>query len=51
MTLKHPKGPQPPANDLSVAPLFTREAARIRATAWPRASWPPTSPTRSSTTS
>ncbi|HKQ02603.1 MAG TPA: glutamate decarboxylase [Actinomycetes bacterium] len=29
MTLKHPKGPQPPASDLSVAPLFTREAARI----------------------
>jgi glutamate decarboxylase len=29
MTLKHPKGPQPPASDLSVAPLFTQEAARI----------------------
>ena len=23
MTLKHPKGPQPPAEDMSVAPLFT----------------------------
>ena len=29
MTLKHPKGPQPPAEDLSVAPLFTLEATRI----------------------
>jgi glutamate decarboxylase len=29
MTLKHPKGPQPPAKDLSVAPLFTLEATRI----------------------
>ena len=29
MTLKHPKGPQPPAEDVSVAPLFTLEATRI----------------------
>jgi glutamate decarboxylase len=29
MTLKHPKGPQPPAGDVSVAPLFTLEATRI----------------------
>ena len=29
MTLKHPKGPQPPAEDLSVAPIFTLEATRV----------------------
>ena len=29
MTLKHPKGPQPPAEDVSVAPLFTLETTRI----------------------
>jgi glutamate decarboxylase len=29
MTLKHPKGPQLPAGDLSIAPTFTRESDHI----------------------
>jgi glutamate decarboxylase len=29
MTLKHPKGPQPPAGDLSIAPTFTLESDHI----------------------
>ena len=29
MTLKHPKGPQQPAGDLSIAPTFTMERDHI----------------------